>query len=473
MTKKMPSKPAPMSIKESRPTELQQISDWFDTGNTQGGIDIYGISGYGGIGKSYLLDHAIKRIKPRAKGYLHIHVDGSDSSILGDMVAILDRRLAPKSVPGAKPGYDHFPHSRRLVREHAKLENKVNEAVKESGLSKDVQKAAQWIFRGGSVLNQHIPKTKEFLDFESLVKSGVDKHVDQAIELLASLGELRSGSWLPGPIRDFLRLSYSDRIKADLYRLAGEEWVADVGAIFGKHQRSGRGRLAHEPIKGLERLLLVLDDFEILGKTTIHFITTSLIPQLEQSGFHTTIIVAGRDDLFDAHIEFMHHLHHFVRDRIRLEKLSEDVTLRMFRDSGYAEEDLPRLLDESQGYPFLVALLCEAKGGSVSFYKQFYDRTTRWMTASQKNWVLPFCYLDRITEGSVAKMIGDDHARLAMDWFMNEASLRDPHAEWYVISPYIRRTLLEYHLRMIGEEKQQIFIELGRRASGSLPVANY
>jgi len=74
-------------------------------------------------------------------------------------------------------------------------------------------------------------------------------------------------------------------------------------------------------------------------------------------------------------------------------------------------------MSESQGYPFLVTFLCEAKGGSVSFYQQFYERTTRWMTPTEKSWVLPLCYLDRITEASIQTMLPDVPAFAVMAWF--------------------------------------------------------
>jgi len=77
-------------------------------------------------------------------------------------------------------------------------------------------------------------------------------------------------------------------------------------------------------------LLLVIDDFEILGKTIIEFVTTALIPALEEANFHTTLILVGRDDISDAHIAFQHHLSHLVKDRLRLDKFTDEVTQGMF-----------------------------------------------------------------------------------------------------------------------------------------------
>jgi len=454
-----------MDIHRSRPNEFKTVSDWLGSTAKPGQVDIFGISGYGGIGKSYLLNQVLDHIKPASKGYLKINIDGADPSILGDFMALYDRKFAPRTVPNGKANYDYFPHSRDLARQHTAFAKVVEAAVKKSASPEDVKKAAGCIFRGGSVLNKCIPKTKEYIDFDALQKEGIDKSVDEAIDLLVSLKAIEKISCLPGRVKDVLGITYSERLKTDLYRLSADEWVADLCAILNRYQRIDRFRLTHSPIKGLNRLLLVIDDFEILGKTIIDFVTTALVPALEQANFHSTVIILGRDTLSDAHISFQHHLAHLVRDKIRLERFPDRVAQQMFLEAGHTDTDIPTLMNESLGYPFLVTLLCEAKGGSVSFYQQFYERTTRWMTPKEKRWVLPLCYLDRVTEASIQEMLPDAPALAVMEWFKHEASLRDPNAEWYEIAPYIRRTLKEYHHKELGTKKYTEIIAKGEEAS--------
>ena len=122
-------------------------------------------------------------------------------------------------------------------------------------------------------------------------------------------------------------------------------------------------------------------------------------------------------------------------------------------------------MEESQGYPFLVSLLCEAKGGSVSFYQQFYERTTRWMTPTQRQWVIPLSYLDRVTEPAIETMLPDAPATAVMEWFKHEGSLRDPNAEWYEITPFVRRMLKEYNCKEIGPKRHAEMIAKGEEAS--------
>lgn len=454
-----------MDIHGSRPNEFRTVAGWLDTSARPGQVDIFGISGYGGIGKSYLLNQVLEDAKPFARGYLKITVDGADPSILGNFMGLYDHKFAPRTVPNGKADYDYFPHARALAREHAKFAKEVEGAVKKSASPDDVKKAAGLIFRGGSVLNKVAPKTTEYLDFDSLQKEGVEKRVDEAIDLLYSLGVMDSTSWLPGPMKDALGITYREKVKTSLYRLSADEWVADLCAILNRYQRRDRFRLTHSPIEGLDRLLLVIDDFEILGKTVIDFVTTALIPALEEANFHSTVIILGRDALPDAHVSFQHHLSHLVRDKIRLERFPDEVAQQMFREAGHPDSDIPTLMNESQGYPFLVSLLCEAKGGSVSFYQQFYERTTRWMTPTEKAWVIPLCYLDRVTEATIQAMLPGVPASAVMEWFKHEASLRDPNAEWYVIAPYVRRTLKEYHCKEVGTTKQEELTAKGEEAS--------
>jgi len=455
-----------MKIEDTRRSEFHRVSNWLNSNPEHGRVDVYGLSGYGGIGKSFLLRHVLDHIRPTTnKGFLAIKLDGSDQSILGNLIGIYDHSLAPRSVHRGKQNYDYFPHARRLALEYEKLERAVNDEINKTTSTDDVKKAAKWIFRGGSILNKTIPKSKEYVDFEALQKLGVDRGFEEAVDLLSHLKPLDSSSWLPGPIKDITGITYRERLKTDLYRLASDEWVADVCAILNRYQRKDRFKLTHSPIKGMNRLLIIVDDFEILGKTIIEFVTTALIPALEGANFHTTLIFVGRDDIADAHVAFQHHLSHLVKDRLRLDKFTDEVAQGMFLEAGYRQEELDQLMKESLGYPFLVNLLCEAKGGSVSFYQQFFERTTRWMGPTEHAWVLPLCYLERITVESISHMLPSVSASAVIEWFKHEASLRDPNANWYVIAPYIRRTLIEFHKKEIGTKRSDELIAQGKAAS--------
>ncbi len=448
-----------MDINETRPNEFKTVSSWLDPNTHKGNVNIYGISGYGGIGKSYLLKQAIDSVKPETNGFLKIQIDGSNKSILGNFMALYGQQFAPVTISQGKAGYDYFPRSRKLTQKYTEISKTIEDKIENSSEAESFKKIAKGILQGGSFLNKTAPKTKDYINFEVL------DEMEKATDFLNSLVKVSKSSWLPGPIKDIFGIRYRERIFDDLDRLSAEELTNDLSAIFNQYQGNQFTTLTHSPIKGLDHLLLIFDDFEILGKTITDFITTALIPSLINSKFKSTIIILGRDKLSDADEIFNHHLSVLIRSTIRLERFSKKIAEQMFRNAGHPKKDLPTLIEESQLTPFLVTLLCEAKGGSVSFYQQFYERTTRWLKPEEKNWVLPLCYLDKITEASIPEMITDTPASNIIEWFEKEASLRDPNAEWYTIAPYIRRTLKEYHHKKIGSKKYSELVEKGRKAS--------
>ncbi len=456
-----------MGIETSRPGEFGSVMAWFDAPAAAGRVDIFGLSGFGGIGKSFLLRNVIEQVRPETRGYLRITIDGADSKLLGQFMPIYERQFAPRALSPGRSNMDYFPRVRKLASRYTNLERSVENRLEQASASQEVKALGSWLLRTGALMNRAIPMSKDVLDVEAVRRMGAEEHLNSAIDLVSELTEPVHHRWIPGPVKDLVGISYESRIRTDLYGLAADEWTGDLSALLTGYREEDRLRITHAPVPGLQRLLLVVDDFEILGKSIADFLTEALIPKLGTCDFHSTIIILGRDDLFDAHIAFQHHHSHLIRERIRLGLLPEDIARGMFRAAGYREEQLGTLIAESMGYPFLVSLLCEAKGGSVSFYDQFYKRTTRWLGETERGWVLPLCYLDKVTHSSIAAMLPDAPAAAVFDWFSQEASLRDPSAKWYVVAPYIRRTLLEYNERRIGTGRHAALLEVGARASAA------
>jgi hypothetical protein len=455
-----------MDICESRQNEFNIVSGWLNSAPKPGQVDIYGISGYGGIGKSYLLNQVLSSVKPAKNGYLQVTIDGTDASIIGDFMALYDRKFSPKTIPLGKVGYDYFPQARKIVEKYDVLNTDVKTKLNKSEVPVNEKTAAELIFRAGGILNMVIPATEKFINFESLQRLGLDKTINNASKLLDDVINDRSLlGCLPVPIKNALGMTKSERLRTDLYRLCADMWFADISAILNGSRGKNRFKLFNSPINELNRLFLIIDDFESLGKTIIDFFSAALVPVLQQANFHSTVIILGRDDLSDAHVSFQQHLAPIVRKKIRLERFTDEVAQQMFQNAGYSEEDIPKLMSDSQRYPFLVNLLCEVKNGGVSFYQQFYDRTTRWMSQIEKEWVLPLCYLDQINQATIQAMLPHAPASVVMEWFKREASLRDPNAEWYSIAPYIQRTLREYHRKELSDSEYCKFLERGKSAS--------
>ncbi len=60
---------------------------------------LIGISGYGGVGKSFLLESVLQHTKHELNDALVIRVDGSNTKILRDFAAMVDYQLAPRTLP--------------------------------------------------------------------------------------------------------------------------------------------------------------------------------------------------------------------------------------------------------------------------------------------------------------------------------------------------------------------------------------
>jgi len=97
----------------------------------------------------------------------------------------------------------------------------------------------------------------------------VDTLINEAIELLDSLKCLSKSFWLPEGLKGILGRRYKERLRSNLFQLASDQYVSDLTAIL--HIYPYENNLAN-------RLLLVIDDFEILGKTMAEYIVTGLIP---------------------------------------------------------------------------------------------------------------------------------------------------------------------------------------------------
>src|SRR6478735_2738491 len=83
------------------------------------GLQICGISGPGGVGKSYLLRHVEAQLDLQKLGWLQLMVDGSNEQSRGDFFGLIDAQLAKQSLPPpAETANDYFPAERRVASIH-------------------------------------------------------------------------------------------------------------------------------------------------------------------------------------------------------------------------------------------------------------------------------------------------------------------------------------------------------------------
>jgi hypothetical protein len=415
------------------------------------GVGIIAISGPGGVGKSYLLGHVLDAVDPSSLRALRLTVDGSSEQSRGDFFGLIDGQLAKPSLPPpAGPKHDYFPHVRKVAGIHRALVDAVAAELKAKGAPQHVKDAILGLLQAGRGLNMAVPKTREFLDLHKPIfkDSEIVQTLDGAWEFARGLRALRSSDTLPGPIRDVLGMTYKERVKNDLYNVTADALVTDLSAALSGYRKQDRFRLTQGRIDGLERLLLVLDDFEALAPTLEDFLVGALIPRLADAPFPTTLVILGRDDLDAMHPAWGQHCRKYILDQIRLSPFDREAALDLLARAGVPEERREELYQATQGFPFLLSLLIEEVGAegadSALFLRKFFDRTTRWMSARERDWFVRVCYLDSVNIDALVPLFPGEEVEKIQDWFEREASIRDPAASVFRVRPLIREKVLRY-----------------------------
>ncbi len=414
-------------------------------------LRIVGISGPGGVGKSYLLRHVLDAAEAGAPRWLKLAVDGSNEQARGDFFALVDGQLARHSLPPpARPKRDYFPHLHRVASIHRSLVEAVAAELDEGGAPPEIKVAALALLKAGRRLNKVVPKTRELFDASTASDAAVASTLDEAWRLVTSLRALRSSTALPGPLRDAIGTTLRARVKNDLYNVTADALVTDLAAALGGSPARDLLRFTHPPIPGVERLLLILDDFEALAPTLEEFLVGALVPQLAEAPFPVTLVILSRDELGAMHPAWEQHCRQYLRDedQIRLAPFSHEAALDLLAQAGVPEARREQLYHDTQGFPFLLSLLIEELGAegadSALFLRKFFDRTSRWMSPREREWFVRVCYLDSVNVDTLAPLFPGEDVEKIQDWFEREASIRDPAAPVFRVRPLIREKVQRY-----------------------------
>lgn len=418
------------------------------------GLSICGISGPGGVGKSYLLRHVEAQVDLHALGWLRLMIDGSNEQSRGDFFGLIDGQLAKPSLPApAVTANDYFPQERRVASIHRALVQAVAAELHATAASKApdaVKGAALALLKAGQRLNKTMPVTAKYVDLRR-INAGHDNvsgTLDEAWELVQKLDALRDSTSLPGPLRDAFGMSYKSRVRTDLYNVTADALVTDLAAALSGYQKKDWWRLTHRPIAGLDRLLLVIDDFEALAPTLEDFLVGALIPRLAEAPFPTLLVILGRDDLEAMSPAWAQHCRKYIKEQIRLAPFSREQAHDLLATAGVPAARREQMFELTQGFPFLLGLLIDGLGeegaSSALFLRKFFDRTTRWMSSEERDWLVRICYLDAVNLDSLATIFPAADVEKVQSWFEREASIRDPAATQFQVRPLIREKVLRY-----------------------------
>jgi hypothetical protein len=347
----------------------------------------------------------------------------------------------PRFPPQARLGRDYFPETRKVAAIHRELVAAAEVEIDRSRAPDEVKRAVLALLKAGHVLNKTVPKTKDWFNVAALnLKEGdVQDGMDAAWELAANLKVMRESRRLPHFVRNALGFIFRDRVKRDLYNVTADALLADLSRAINVKRGA---------VEGARRLMLVIDDYEVLAPVLQEFLVGALVQRLATAHFPTLLVILCRDDLAATHPGWAHHAHRHFRDQVRLAAFSREVATAMLRNAGIPEERCPRLFELTEGFPFLLSLVIEEAGtegaDSALFLRKFFDRTTRWMTDQQRGWVKKVCYLDAVNEDSLPLLFPREEVARVQDWFEKEPSIRDPRAATFRVRPLIRDKVLQY-----------------------------
>jgi hypothetical protein len=415
------------------------------------GLRVAAISGPGGVGKSYLLEHVLASADLGKLGYLRLSANGENPQVRGDFFGLLEGQLAPTTLPlPAVPERDYFPATRRAAVEHRRLLEEATRELHESGAPESVKKAALALLRSAHFLNRSLPRSKAFLDVAALNldAAAVTEGLDAAWELTTKLKALTSGQFIPAAVRELFGDTLRNRIRGDLFNAVGDALVSDLINALEPATPRASPRKSRPPIPGARRLLLVLDDYEALAPVFGDFLVGALVPRLAAAHFPTLLLVIGRDDLEDTHVGWAQHARKYLRAQIRLAPFPRADALDLLARAGIAEEKRAEIYESTRGFPFLLDLAIDEAAsestGSALFLRRFFDRTSRWMTRREQEWFIKVCYLDKVNEDTLALVFPQEDVQPIQDWFEREASIRDPAADCFRVRPLIREKVLRY-----------------------------
>lgn len=437
-------------------------------------LSICGVSGPGGVGKTYLVENVLESIDLAKEGFLTLSVNGADRMRANDFLGLVEGQLAARSLPApAGADKDYFPQIREVSEIHRKLIDQAAAELTQKGAPTELKECATALLRSGQVLNALVPKSQTYFNASAstLSPEKVDAFMDAAWEQVRALNALRDSTLLPGPLRDVVGITRRNLVKRNLYGAVAEALLSDLSAAIAGYREQDRFKLfLQRRIPGIQKLLIIVDDYEVLAPTLSEFLIGHLVPQLAKAEFPTMMIVLGRDRLDSAHPGWAQHCKRFIRDEIELKPFSREDAIDLLAQADVPEDRRAAIFESTQGFPFLLNLVIEEAGAhdgnSANFLRKFFDRTTRWMTDPERQWFVDLCYLDRVDEDTLAWIFQREQIRRVQEWFEREPSIRDPTAAFFCVRPLIREKVLRFQeVRSPSKHRQLMETVKSRQAA--------
>ncbi|WP_146010664.1 hypothetical protein [Halomonas heilongjiangensis] len=415
-----------------------------------GNLAIQSIEGPGGIGKTCLFDHAADGVDLTSRNYLTLRIDGnslSTDAVEQAVVGLIDSAKA-NAIRNHMPRY-YFPTVQRVVKEIEVIRSEAAVELKKKheneNATEDLQQFLDWVFSAGKKVNDAFPSSKKHINFQEVKK--LQPLVEEAIPLMKSLQDESPRFWERLGLGDSTALR--NAIKKNACAALSRALLSDLVTILSGYQKKDTFKATHPKIKGIDRFLLILDDYEKLQNSIGVLLVGHLLSGLKSAEFESVVIILGRDQLEATDPAWDQHLKKHLLPRIVLTPLSQPEMNELVESYGVQESDeKERVWRDTQGYPFYVQLWTDelsSGGRSAIMLKRFHDRTTRWMNDQQKKWLQHILFLDEINIRTLQRMLDDEHEAFEVfNWFQHEGSIRDTSGSAFRVREYLRSRLIDY-----------------------------
>ncbi len=428
-----------MSPFVGRDNPVEDISRVLSDQQPRTRIRIISISGPGGVGKSYMLNHVLSGLDLASLNYLPLRVDANTSSVtLADLMV---RDLIATTPPAISGDPQYF----RVTREgwHCLQRMDADARAELEVGAKDDPELARMIgalYDGTVGLLEVLPKMKKA---SRVAKRFKGKDLEKLITVAQRSKAYREEK---GNLFGLLPIGRSARernlLRKDLSGRLAEYLTIDLAAILSGYRSVDWNRYLPQKVAGLDRCLVILDDYETLGSTLDDFLRQDFLPRLRKVAFDTLFVILGRDSVRDVGFRWEQYFKDEIVLDVRLAPLSDCESEKYLRSLGISDPTvIARILKDSLGLPYLLAAEAEWEqhgGGSALGLQTFVDRTTRWMSLEQRQWTIALAFLDEVNTDTVSCLLPDCNPVEVVEWFKQEPSIRSPEGNRWRMLPLIK-----------------------------------
>lgn len=432
-----------------RKNAIKQLQDVLLGQKKSGGnLTIQSIEGPGGIGKTSLFDHVFDSVDFKKQNYLILRVDGN--SLSTDMVdhavtTLIDSAKANN--PLKNPPRHYFPTVQNVSNNIESIRAEFSDEIKRKSPEKEINYARliNLAMSMGETINEISPKTKSYINFEKI--SPLQPIVNEAMPILESLQEESPSFFERLGIGNSTALR--NAIKKDACAEISRAFFSDMSAILSGYQNKDFLKASHSKLHGVDKLLIIIDDYEKLQYPFEAILVNHLLSSLKSAEFESVVFIIGRDQLEATNPAWDQHLKKHLMPRVELTPLSMNEMYEFVEAYGIDKEDeKKRAWKDTHGYPFYVQLWIDehtSGGRSALMLKRFYDRTTRWMNEQQKCWLKHVLFLNEINVKTLQRMFENkNEANAVFEWFKQEGSIRDTYGTVFRVREYLRSRLIDY-----------------------------